>query len=119
MTNPFDFSSGDILTAANLNAIGAWTAYTPTYGGITLGSGGAAATSTAKYAEVNGIVFLSGSLTFGSGTSISGNVSITVPTGLTAASMNKLANGMNMTFLDANTTVQYLGWGRRASTTSF
>lgn len=119
MTNPFDFSSGDILTAANLNAIGAWTAYTPTYGGITLGSGGAAAVSTAKYAEVNGIVFLSGSLTFGSGTSITGNVSITVPSGLTAASMNKLANGMNFTYLDANTTVHYQGRGRRASTTSF
>ena len=119
MANPFDFTAGAVLTAAQLNSIGDWTAYTPTWGGITLGSGGAAATSDCHYAEVNGIVFLSGSLTFGSGTSITGNVSVTVPSGLTAASMNKLANGMNWTFLDANTTVHYQGRGRRASTTSF
>ena len=116
MANPFDFTAGAVLTAAQLNSIGDWTAYTPTWGNITLGSGGAAATNSAKYAEVNGVVFVSGSLTFGSGTSITGNVSMTVP--VTAASLNTLANGILFTFLDENTTTHFMGRGRRNSTSA-
>ena len=53
MANPFRFDSGDVLTAANLNAIGDWTAWTPTWTNLTIGNG----TVTAVYAEVNEIVF--------------------------------------------------------------
>ncbi len=31
MTNPFPFASGDVLTAANLNEVGAWQDYTPAW----------------------------------------------------------------------------------------
>ena len=116
MANPFDFSAGAVLTAAQLNSIGDWTAYTPTWGNITLGSGGAAATSSAKYAEVNGVVLLSGSLTFGSGTSITGNVSMSLP--VTAADVNKVANGVLFTYLDASTTVHYEGRARKSTTSA-
>ena len=116
MANPFPFSSGQVLTAAQFNSIGNWTSYTPTWGNITLGSGGAAATSSAKYAEVNGVVFISGSLTFGSGTSITGNVSMTLP--VTANDLNTAANGVLFTYLDASTTVHYEGRARRNSTSA-
>ena len=52
MANPFPFSSGDILTAANLNSIGEFQSWTPTFFGLS-----AQPSSTASYAEVNGIVF--------------------------------------------------------------
>ena len=116
MANPFDFDAGEVLTAANLNAIGAWTAYVPTWGSITVGSGGAAATSDAMYAEVNNIVFYSGTLTFGSGTSITGNVSLPLP--VTAADAETAANGAKFGFYDASTTVYYQGAGRTANTSA-
>ena len=40
MTNPFPFTSGNILNASELNAIGDWTAFTPTWGNVTLGGSG-------------------------------------------------------------------------------
>jgi len=117
MANPFDFSSGDVLTAAQLNSIGSWTAYTPTFGNITLGSGGAAATIEAAYAEVNDIVCISGRLIFGSGTSITGNVSISVP--VTAENGINLANGISLNYLDFSTSTYFVGRGRSLSTTAF
>tara|TARA_R100000742_G_C4257168_1_gene75036 strand:+ start:319 stop:753 length:435 start_codon:yes stop_codon:yes gene_type:complete len=50
MANPFDFSSGAVLTAAQLNSIGAWETWTPTVNW----SGTAA---NAKFCQVNGLVF--------------------------------------------------------------
>tara|TARA_R100001163_G_C4956898_1_gene122339 strand:- start:65 stop:529 length:465 start_codon:yes stop_codon:yes gene_type:complete len=52
MANPFDFSSGAVLTAAQLNQIGDYESWTPTLTNITLGSG----TVTAHYAQVNEFV---------------------------------------------------------------
>ena len=52
MANPFPFASGDVLTAAELNDIGAWTAYTPTLTNFT------ASSIDAEYAEVNNIMFV-------------------------------------------------------------
>ena len=52
MTTPFNFSAGAVLTAAQLNEIGKYYAYTPTWGSITPGSGGAAAVSDAMYAKL-------------------------------------------------------------------
>ncbi len=71
MTNPFDFSTGAVLTAAQLNQIGDYESWSPTLTGISLGSG----TINAHYAEVNEFVhfeieFLSASDTSFSGTSM-------------------------------------------------
>ena len=56
MTALGDFSSGDVLTAADLNAIGVLTDYTPNF---SPGSGTwtSVFTSYARYAKVNSIVF--------------------------------------------------------------
>lgn len=48
----FPYSSGDVLTAADLNAIGDWTSYTPTLAGFT------ASYIDAQYAEVNKVMFV-------------------------------------------------------------
>jgi len=67
MTALGDFTSGDVLTAADLNAIGTWTAFTPTWGGLTVGNGVQGFT----YSQINKIVFVTGSFIFGSTTSVS------------------------------------------------
>ena len=54
MTNPFPFSANAVLTAAELNAIGEWTDYTPT----TVSWSAAGSFDFVRYAEVNKIVFL-------------------------------------------------------------
>lgn len=52
MTALGDFSPGDVLTAADLNAIGAWQTYTPTLYNMT------ASSLNFSYAVVNDVVFV-------------------------------------------------------------
>ena len=52
MANPFDFSAGATLTAAQLNQIGDYESWTPTLTNITIGNG----TVNAHYAQVNEFV---------------------------------------------------------------
>ena len=68
MTNPFDFSSGAVLTAAQLNAIADFEAKTPSWEtGITVGS----ATQVLKVAQVNEICMFELSFQAASDTSFS------------------------------------------------
>jgi hypothetical protein len=75
MVNPFLFDSGDVLTAATLNTIGDWNAWTPTWTNLTVGNGSV----VAYYAEVNGIVFYQVEVNWGSTTSASGSWQCTAP----------------------------------------
>jgi hypothetical protein len=75
MANPFPFVAGDVLTAAELNGIGESTAYTPTFTNITVGNG----TVAFKFVQVQKLVLVQGTLTFGSTTSISGQPHMTLP----------------------------------------
>jgi hypothetical protein len=81
MANPFPFVSGDVLTAAELNGIGEKTAYTPTFTNLTLGNG----TLTANYFRVQNVVTATVVVEFGSTTSISGDVNVTLPIARAAA----------------------------------
>lgn len=64
MANPFNFSSGAILTAAQLNSIGDWQSWTPVWSDLTIGN----ATNVGFYAEVNEIVYFQLKLVWGSTT---------------------------------------------------
>lgn len=76
MATPFNFTAGQVLTAAQLNSIGSYTAYTPTWSGLTVGNG----TSNFAYAAVNKIVHVFGTFTFGSTSSITASEpSMTLP----------------------------------------
>jgi hypothetical protein len=83
-----DFSPGNVLTAAQMNAIGenlvtigeAWTEYTPTVAGgtITLGTGGQ---NVARYIETDALVMVQGRVLFGTGGSAaSGPITLSMPT---------------------------------------
>lgn len=62
------FTAGQVLTAAELNAIGTWTAFTPSWENLTVGNG----TQDFYYAQINDVLHIVGRLTFGSTTAITG-----------------------------------------------
>jgi len=76
MANPFPFVSGDILTAAELNEIGAWEDWTPSFTNFTLGNG---TVGFARYARVNDLVCANVDVTLGSTSSVSGDIRIDLP----------------------------------------
>jgi hypothetical protein len=81
--------TGDINATGDLriggDAIGDWTAYTPTVTNLTLGTGGAA---SGRYAVVNNIAVLEITFTLGTGGAATGLIQLGVPAGLTPASSN-------------------------------
>lgn len=95
------YAVGQILTAAELNAEGTWTTYTPTLGGVTLGNG----TRTAKYYQFNKIGFVSLDFTLGSTSDITGDFSCPLPSAWTAAS-----TGAGIALVQANGTVNPSYW---------
>jgi hypothetical protein len=82
-----DFAPGNVLTAAQMNAIGenlnaiggAWTAYTPTWTNITVGNG----TQDSAYLNAGKLYLVRIKLTFGSTTSVSGLPEFTLPNSAT------------------------------------
>jgi hypothetical protein len=105
MANPFPFTAGQVLTAAQLNGIGeAWTTYTPA---ITQGVGVTSTVQRAKYARVNKLIFVSVSLACTSAGTGGNVISVTLPVTATAAAGtfgNPIGAGI---FYDSSTTVQY------------
>ena len=84
MANPFPFVACDVLTAAELNAIGeAWISYTPA---ITQGVGITKTVDYAKYTQVNKIVVVSVALNCTSGGTASNVINITLPVASVATS---------------------------------
>lgn len=75
MANPFPFTAGQVLTAAQMNGIGETTTYTPTWSGLTIGNG----TQSWKYTRINNNILIVGSVVFGSTTAITGSVTHNFP----------------------------------------
>jgi hypothetical protein len=80
-----------------------WTAYTPTFTNLTTGNG----TIDFRYAQVGKVVFVDGSFTLGSTSSISGYVEMTLP--VTANRIKQAASLGVVTLRDAGT-AWYLGY---------
>ena len=113
MANPFPFTAGQVLTAAQMNGIGeATVAYTPTLGGITIGNG----TVAAYYTRVNKIVYGSVYITLGSTSAITTTVTFTLPVTASANSAGLfIGNGY---FFDNSTSETYMGVSFRSNTTT-
>ena len=69
------FTAGQVLTAAELNGGGAYTAYTPTYTNVTIGNG----TSAFSYMQFNKFVHVEGRFTLGTTSAITGLITMTLP----------------------------------------
>lgn len=74
MTALGDFSPGDVLTAADLNSIGTWQTWTPTFTNFTVSS------YTAEYCQINDMVFAY----FNSSdiTAVTGDIELSLPVAL-------------------------------------
>ncbi len=76
MANPFNFSSGAVLTATQLNSIGDITDFDPSWTNLTTDNG---SYDYKAFLQVNNLVVVSVSYTFGSNCSMGSNPSFTVP----------------------------------------
>ena len=111
MANPFPFVAGEVLTAADMNGIGEYTTYTPTWTNLTVGNG----TVTFRYGRVQNFIHVIGHIVFGSTTSITGSgVQVSLP--VTAESPTNLQPvGLNVL---NSPTLQFFGFQRLDTTTS-
>lgn len=102
------FTVGQVLTAAELNAAGAWTVFTPSWTNLTVGN----ATQSFRYSTFNKIMFIRGTLTFGTTTTMGTAPAFTIPTSATAV---QVSLGVTQ-YTDSGTAV-YIGSARANSTT--
>lgn len=91
-----NFSAGDVLDAADLNAIGTWTSYTPTWTNFTVGN----ATVDFKYSVVNKIVFVEGLLTLGSTSAMGATPYFSLPVSRSNSDLSQIGVG---TLVDVGT----------------
>jgi len=110
MANPFPFTAGQVLTAAQLNGIGEYVDYTPTYTNFTLGNG----TVTARYARVQDIVVFYVRVVLGSTSSVTGQIQVSLPV---TSSSNLTRQSSMVNFLDAGT-ANFTGVATWLSTTT-
>ena len=105
MANPFPFTAGQVLTAAQMNGIGeAATSYTPTVTNFTTGNG----TVTGSFTRVNKMIFANVKITLGSTSAITGSITISNPvTGTANASSSVSGGGF---YFDASTSETYVGF---------
>jgi len=90
MANPFPFTAGQVLTAAQMNGIGeAGTTFTPTWTGYTRGNG----TTVAYYVRVNKMVYVYVEETLGSTSSMGSAPTMTLP--ITAARLQAVSPSRN------------------------
>lgn len=86
MANPFPFTAGQVLTAAEMNGIGEALTYTPTYGNFTLGNG----TVVARYVRVQKLVYVGVKIVCGTTTAVTGtSPSLTIPITAQDANSNR------------------------------
>ncbi len=99
MANPFPFSSGDVLTAANLNSIGEWTSWSPALEASTTDPTNWSV-DEAGYIQVNEFIFFYFEIIFNSGFSAgSGTWYVTLPSSSATGSLVQSATGF---YLDSS-----------------
>jgi hypothetical protein len=103
MPGPGTFSAGDILTAADLNAIGVWESYTPT---LSQNGTRTATVNYAKYVQINKLCIVNVDLTCTTSGSANNEIRVTLPVtasadAITGSGDASVGSGF---FYDASTT---------------
>jgi hypothetical protein len=111
MANPFPFTAGQVLTAAQMNGIGESLSFTPTYTNFSLGNGSV----LARYVRVQKLVYVFVLINCGSTSAFTGTqMSVTKP--ITSAGEEGVQG--TVSFFDASTGSLIFGPIRYASTTT-
>lgn len=101
MTAPGSFTVGAVLTAGDMNELGAWTTYTPTIGGVTT------STVAGRYYIFQKIGFLYVSFTMSAAPTAA--VTISAPSGFTPAAPNAYQTiSANGTYYDTSAADTYI-----------
>lgn len=110
------FASGQVLTAAELNAIGTFTSFTPSWTNITPGTG---ASNTGQYSIVNKIMFLRVKYVLGTGGALTGGPVMTIPASRTLAGSPTILwyNSIGAAFVDSGV-ASYPAYVAQVSTTT-
>jgi hypothetical protein len=119
-TTPRTWVAGELVTAAllnthlrdNLNAVTTWTTWSPTLTNLSIGNG----TQAGRYISAGGFVQVEYSLQWGSTTSASGALAISLP--VTAAALTGTPFRVTGDARDASAGENYTVRGRLGSTTS-
>ena len=75
MATPFPFTTGQVLTAAQMNSMNEAVSFTPTISSLTIGNG----TRTGTYFIQNKVLYFEVTITFGSTTTIGVTPDLTLP----------------------------------------
>jgi hypothetical protein len=97
------FAVGQVLTAAELNATGAYTSFTPSWTNLTVGNG----TVSAAYSVFNKILFCTVSFTLGSTSAVGDPVRMTIPGSLSIDTASQ--NFMGQALFEDVGTASYVG----------
>ena len=113
MANPFPFTAGQVLTAAQMNGIGeGGSIFTPTITSGVLGNG----TLNCTFQRINKVIIATYNLTFGSTTTITGALQFSYPVTPTSASNMPIQTfGMGL-YSDASAGVDYQIAGYQVNT---
>jgi hypothetical protein len=88
------FTAGQILTAAALNALATWeafTAFTPTYANVTLGTG---AVNVARYHRTGRKITALYQLTLGTGGAVTGAIGVSLPVAAAGVTTPHVGSGV-------------------------
>jgi hypothetical protein len=105
MPGPGTWQPGDVLTAADLNAIGTWTSYTPT---LTQSVARTATVDYAEYAQINKMIATNVSLTCTTTGSLA-NIRVSLPVNFINLAGDLTLVGSGIFFDSSATTTSVLG----------
>jgi hypothetical protein len=115
MPGPGTWSAGDILTAADLNAIGAWTSYTPT---VTQNGTRTVTVNHAEYSQINKLCLVNLDVTLTDAGTTANLVTVTVPINL-GSSLGRVSGSGLLYDLSATDVVLLTAIYNSASTVRF
>jgi hypothetical protein len=113
MPGPGTWQPGDVLTAADLNAIGVWTSYTPT---LTQSVARTATVNYAEYMQINKLVMANVDLTCTTTGSLA-NITVSLP--VTASGDGVRSSGAGLFFDSSASTTSILAADVDTTTVSF
>jgi len=106
MANSYPFTSGAVLTAAELNSLGEWEAFDPAFFFFTAGN----ATTYGRYSRVGNVVHYYAEMIVGSTTSVNNGFSWT-PTGSLGFGLDPaFASSGRITVIDVSASQDYDGF---------
>ena len=116
MPGPGTWSAGDILTAADLNAIGAWTSYTPV---VTQNGARTVTVNYAEYSQINKLCFVNLDLSLTNAGTTDNLVTVSLPVNFSSSTGQRTSGSGLLYDLSATDVILLTAVYNSASTVRF